>query len=180
MKKKKIILAVILRLAVIGYSVSFVHVNREFPHGTVTEIGAKETITYHEMQYTIQKGALYTGSELKAQYGYDEIDEKDNVMVVQFQITNPTGQDQKVEVMDMVGINGTWANGPEYALFWYLNGDDFDAVIPADTTGSISVGFLINTDLKKLMQQKTLWMVQIGGWPDRCDMIVELTEDETV
>ena len=76
----------------------------------------------------------------------------------------------------MTGEKNTWANGTEYDLLWYLNGDDFDAMaVPGEVT-QIGVAFIVNTDLKVLEESSDSWRVQIAGWPNRCDMKVDVKQ----
>ncbi len=175
--KKNIVIAMgITGCVFMLYIAGYIRINSRFPHEKTEIVEMGDTYKDGKLAYQVRSGMLMTGKEITDKYGDKDVESDFIYMVVWFDVTNYSDEPYKVEVMDMTGEKNTWANGTEYDLLWYLNGDDFDAMaVPGEVT-QIGVAFIVNTDLKVLEESSDSWRVQIAGWPNRCDMKVDVKQ----
>lgn len=183
---KKICIIAVAVLLVTGYVIGFVHINSKFTKGSVELIEPGQTKEINGFRWNSVKGELLTMDEIYEKYGYED-EASDNhkndfiYLVVWVEVQNMQNTENKLEVMDFMGVNDTWSNGIDMYALWALNGDDFDAV--AEPQSTMRVGALTAVDCKeagRLINGKTEWKLRVTGWPQRNEFVVPVDISEGV
>lgn len=187
---KKICIIAVAVLLIVGYAIGFKYINSKFPQGNVKVIELGQTTEINGFRWKNVMGELLTRDEVSEKYGYEddvtgyeEQHVNDIYLVMWVEVENLQDTDNKLEVMDFMGLKGTWSNGVDMYAFWTLNGDDFDAVVaPKSTTriGALTTLTLNSNQTKNIIMDKNEWRLRVAGWPQRMEFVLPVEMSEGV
>ena len=182
-KHKGICMILVMIILAVGYVFGFKHINAEFPTDDVRIYKEGAIAEYNGLKIKVISGEVLTTDDIYNKYGYDmrEDDIQDiNNMVVWVEVENTLNTDNKIDIMGFTGLKGLWSNGNDLYAVWGLNGDDFSAELAPGETKKIGSVFVINSDIKELLNENTEWRLRISEWPNRMEFVVPVQISEGV